>query len=64
MFIGAVVKELVRPSSGPIVAAALEAKGVVIAETAEALVKAEPLHRARELRRLAAPAFTALLQQL
>ena len=60
-----VTAQLQRPASGGIVAACLEARGcVILSETADALCRAKPLQRPRELRRLNAPAFLALCDAL
>ena len=48
-----------------VLAACLEARGaMIVAETAEAVVRADPLQRPREMRRLGAPGFLALVDAL
>ena len=63
--LASVTAQLQRPHSGLIVATALEARGAaILAETADAISHAEPLQRTRELRRLAAPVYLALVDAL
>ena len=63
--LSSITAQLQRASTGGVVAAALEARGIaILAETADAIVRAEPLYRPRELRRLGAPAFVAVVDTL